>query len=158
MDFTTTNLDHIWGSYDFIVDQIGGRLNMSRLKDHEELRSRLGNCCEGLLSSYHPQNTMTTCMACAELRISVFGMCTKHFVHISLILVGSRGICRYCFDSTFRTHFGSNFALKSLNRPQKTKSSSLRSCRNVSKNSLCSCHHQTFTKCSVGCIAIPNST
>jgi hypothetical protein len=49
MEFATTNLDHLWGSYDFIVQQIGGRLNMSRLTDHEELRSRTRELLRGLI-------------------------------------------------------------------------------------------------------------
>jgi hypothetical protein len=56
LDFATTNLDHLWGSYDFVVEQIGGRLNMSRLKDHEELRSRTRELLRGLIEFVPPTN------------------------------------------------------------------------------------------------------
>ncbi len=44
-----TDLNHLWGSYDFIIEQIGAKLNILRLKDHEELRSRTQELLRGLI-------------------------------------------------------------------------------------------------------------
>jgi hypothetical protein len=48
-DFAATDVDYLWGSCYFVVEQIGGGLNMSRLKDHEELRSRTRELLRGLI-------------------------------------------------------------------------------------------------------------
>ncbi|KEF53506.1 uncharacterized protein A1O9_10481 [Exophiala aquamarina CBS 119918] len=56
LDFATTNLDHLWGSYDFIVEQMRGRCNISQLEDHEELRSRTQDLLRGLIE-FAPSTT-----------------------------------------------------------------------------------------------------
>lgn len=49
MDFSTTNLDHFWGAYDFILDDVGQQLAAYRLESHEELQARTRQLLQGLV-------------------------------------------------------------------------------------------------------------
>jgi hypothetical protein len=49
MDFATTNLDHFWGAYDFILEDVGQELATFRMKSHEELQTRTRQLLQGLV-------------------------------------------------------------------------------------------------------------
>lgn len=106
MDFSTTNLDHFWGAYDFILEDVGRELATFRLKSHEELQIRTRQLLQGLVEFSPSRGGATMIDLLGETGLSV------RYVHetFSAFIGRERWIDRY-LPEIIKTHYSSSFWL-----------------------------------------------
>ena len=106
MDFSTTNLDHFWGAYDFILDDVGRELATFRLESHEELQARTRQLLQGLIEFSPSKGGATMIDLLGETGLSV------RYVHetFSAFINKERWIDRY-LPEIIKTRYSSSFWL-----------------------------------------------